>query len=546
MAASACATAGYAWLAGPLLSRFQDAGVSQRSLVDPGQSESPVNLSFGAIVLLLLFLGLLRTGFETARGHVSARLQQSVVFEIRGKILEHVLSLTPAALARWSHGALASRVQVEVHGLRAMLHFGLAQGVRSVLVATALAIVALKVDTTLAISGLLMLPVALLLVIAGARPARRLQSQLMDVETALVASTADAVDGALVLRAYGASAAEGARIGRLADRSRQQAVRTETWGTLAAPLVELAAALGVAGAIGFAWSTRGGLDLASTTTVLVALLLMYRPLFGLAQSVFGWSAGLACLDRIDELLRLPVIPEPTSGARGTAIPISRISVDAVTFAYGSHAVLSGANWIAHAGELVVVTGESGAGKSTLLALLSGVLEPDRGEVRRDGRPIAASERIATTSWMSQTPQLFRGTLAANLTLGDPRPDRARMLDAARRAGVDAFVHERPHGYEALVEDRGENLSVGQRQRIAFARALYKTASVLLLDEPTSALDRKNIARVLDACRASANEGKLVIVATHEPNFIEQADRVVEVVEGDLRRCEERDARPLLH
>ena len=148
--------------------------------------------------------------------------------------------------------------------------------------------------------------------------------------------------------------------------------------------------------------------------------------------------------------------------------------------------------------------------------------------------------------MSQTPQLFHDTVVKNITLGDPRPDRNRMLAVAAEAGVDSFIPDRPHGYEAVLEERGQDLSVGQRQRVTFARALYKATPVLLLDEPTSALDDPHAARVLQVCRARADAGQLVVVATHRRDFRRLADRVVEVREGEIRECEEREERSLLH
>lgn len=544
MAASAAATAGYAWLAGPLLTRLEAVSVSQNSLGDAAQTQSTTSLTLEAIVLWLIALGLGRALFETLRAHFAARLQLAVVREMRGKILEHVLFLSPVTLRRWTRGELASRIQVEVHGLRALLHLGLAQGVRSLLVATALAIVALKVDTGLAIPGLMLLPVAVLLVVAAARPARRFQAHLMTAETAVVSATTEAVDGALVLRAYGASRNQVARIDRRAAHAVRRGIAAETWGTVAAPLVELVAAIGIAFAVGVAWASRGGVDLESTGTVLAALVLMFRPLHGLAQSVFGWSSGLACLDRLDELLRLPSGPRPPEPR--TRRDCRSVSIRGATFSYGLEPVLDRARGVFSRGELVVVTGPSGSGKSTFLALLGGLLQPDHGDIALDGDPATAPARLATAAWMSQTPQLFHDSIVSNITLGDAVPDRRRMLAAAVEAGVDEFVNDRPHGYEAVIRENGEDLSLGQRQRIALARAFYRKASMLLLDEPTSALDDTHAERIVRACRARADAGQLVFVATHRSDFLRQADRVVEVRSGGIYEWAQSDQRPFLH
>ncbi|MGB5267621.1 MAG: ABC transporter transmembrane domain-containing protein, partial [Polyangiales bacterium] len=201
MAVSATATAGYAWLVGPLVRSLEGnsgAGGAFGTLPIP-------SLSVPQIVGLLVGLGLLRAFSETVRTHLASKLQLGVIREFRGNLLAHVLALEPSKLLTWPRGELSSRIQVEVHGVRIFLHLGVGQGIRSVLMATALASVALRVDTALAIPGLLVLPFAVLLILLAARPARKLQRELFAAESAVVASTAEAIDGAAVLRAYGAT-----------------------------------------------------------------------------------------------------------------------------------------------------------------------------------------------------------------------------------------------------------------------------------------------------------------------------------------------------
>jgi ABC-type multidrug transport system fused ATPase/permease subunit len=208
MSVSAAATAGYAWLVGPLLRSLEGDLASQA----PPSALAFPTLSVTEIVWLLVLLGLVRALSETVRANLSAKLQLRIVPEFRGKVLGHVLRLEPSTLLRWPRGELASRIQVEVHGVRTLLHLGVAQGIRSILVATALATVALRVDTALAIPGLLVVPLAVAAIVFAARPARRLQRELF---------------------------------------------AAETWSVAAGPLVELAGAVGIAVVFALAWSTRG-------------------------------------------------------------------------------------------------------------------------------------------------------------------------------------------------------------------------------------------------------------------------------------------------
>jgi subfamily B ATP-binding cassette protein MsbA len=537
---SASATAGYAWVVGPLLHALEgNSGLEG----PPGELPGP-GLSVSAIVWLLVVLGLLRAVSETVRAGLSARLQLGIVREFRGKVLAHVLCLEPSSLLRWPRGELASRIQVEVHGVRTLLHLGVAQGIRSIVVATALASVALGVDTALATPGLLVLPLAVAAIVVAARPARRLQRELFAAETSVVSDTAEAIDGAAVLRAFGAVRSMKAKIDLRAGRSAGRAVAAETWSTAAGPLVELAGALGIAVVFALAWSTRGPVDLAATGTVLVALVLMYRPLHGLAQSVFGWWSGLASLDRLDELLRLPA--EPLETASLPMYPVESLRVEQLCFDYDGRQVLTNVTTTLRCGELVVVTGPSGAGKSTLLGLLAGVLPPVSGQVAIDDEPATRGALIGATAWMPQDTMLFRDTILRNVAIGTDEPNRARVIEACRRVDVHDLIAERPGGYDAVLQEGGTDLSTGQRQRITFARALYRGAPVMLLDEPSSALDDVQERNVIRVCREHVDLGGLVIVATHRQDFLSVADRVLELRDGTVIEWERRGSEALLH
>ncbi len=540
MAVSALATAGYAWLVGPLVRSWEGNSATASDL---GTLPIP-SLAVTQIVWLLVGLGVLRALSETVRTHLASRLQLGIIREFRGKLLRHALALEPSTLLAWPRGELSSRIQVEVHGVRILLHLGVGQGIRSILVATALASVALRVDTALATPGLFVLPLAVLLVLVAARPARKLQRELFAAESAVVAQTAEAIDGAAVLRAYGAAASTWENVDRAATHSEQRGIAAETWSAAAGPMVELAAALGIALVFAFAWSSRSTLDVASAGTVLVALLLMYRPLHGFAQAVFGWWSGLASLDRLDELFRLRA--EPAEPAAVRAEPVVSLGIDGLSFDYDGRPVLLGASASFFGGELVAIAGESGVGKSTLLGILAGVLPPSPGCIAIDGLHASRDSLIAATAWMPQNPALFRDTILRNVALGESRPDRVRVLEACRSVDAHDFISARRQGYDGVLHEGGTDLSTGQRQRICLARALYTGAPVLLLDEPSSALDDEHERNVIRVCREHANRGGLVIVATHREDFLRHADRVLELRDGTVIEWERRTADSLLH
>ena len=342
--------------------------------------------------------------------------------------------------------------------------------------ATAVASVALRVDTALAIPGLLALPPPVLLILAAARPTRRRQRDLFAAESSVVARTAKAIDGAGVLRVYGTLGPVCQSVDEGMMRSEQGAVAAETSSAAAGPMVELAGALGIPLVFAFAWSSRGTVDLASTATVLAAaLLLMYRPLHGLAQTVFGFGSGLASADRPDELLRLPT-EQAGSGPPRTK-PFASLRLDGLDFDYDGRPVLVSASAWFRAGELVAITGESGAGKSSLIGVLAGLLPAPVGSISIDVVAASRDSLIAATAWMPQNPALFHDSILNNVALGAPHPRRDEAIEVCRRVGARDFIASLPQGYDAVLHEGGSDLSTGQRQRITLARALEARPSL---------------------------------------------------------------------
>ena len=187
------------------------------------------------------------------------------------------------------------------------------------------------------------------------------------------------------------------------------------------------------------------------------------------------------------------------------------------------------------GETVALVGPSGGGKSTIAALLLRLAEPTAGRITVGGVDLAACDPAAwraEIAWVPQRPTLFRGTVADNIRLGESRAGREQVRAAAALAGAHAFVSELPNGYETVVGDGGRPLSVGERRRIALARAFVRDAPLVVLDEPTADLDPVSAEIVRDAVE-TLRAGRTVLLVAHSPDLTAQADRVVRLEAGRL-------------
>ena len=264
-----------------------------------------------------------------------------------------------------------------------------------------------------------------------------------------------------------------------------------------------------------------------------AMTLTFQPIRRLGEISGQWQIAAASLERIFRLLDTDTAePRPALGAPPPK-GVPGIELHDVHFAYPGVPVLNGLTFTAEAGRMTAIVGPSGAGKSTVFHLLTGLAEPDAGEIRiggQDVRALTLSDQRSLFATVSQDTALFDETLQDNILMGraEIAPDRLRSVISA--AHLDEVVAAMPDGLATPAGPRGSALSGGQRQRVAIARALVADAPVLLLDEATSALDAKSEAAVAEALSSLA-KGRTTLVIAHRLSTVREAHRIIVMDRG---------------
>ena len=215
-----------------------------------------------------------------------------------------------------------------------------------------------------------------------------------------------------------------------------------------------------------------------------------------------------------------------------------IDIEDLAFSYPTRkefASLNGTSLRIAAGEEVAIVGASGCGKSTIAKLIARLYEPDRGQIRLDGRPLESLD----TEWLREhitlvppEPVMFSGTVSANIRFGRPEASQEEVEEAAKLAYADEFIRELDNGYETLVGESGRLFSSGQRQRIALARAILRAPQVLILDESTAGLDTQTESSVKESLRKLPNHPTLILIS-HRLSTIADAERVIVFNEGQI-------------
>jgi len=394
-------------------------------------------------------------------------------------------------------------------------------------------------DLWLALIGLTVFPLLVTMNVVYQRrvegPAELAQRRLGHVS----AVAHESFDGALVVKALGAEELESRRFGTAAEELRAAKIRVASLRAAFEALLDALPSLGMLLLLPVgAWRVDQG---AITTGTIVAFIALFQvlvfPLRLIGYVLSELPRAVVGHDRVQRILDQPADPRmsrtPAVAGSPPALPGARLDVDGLSFAHEPGLpVLDGVTFGIEPGRTVAVVGATGSGKSTLLLLVAGLLVPDRGHIRLDGRDLAdlsVAELRGEVATAFQEAFLFADSVAENVLLGWP----AEHLDGALGlAGADAFVGALPAGADTVVGERGATLSGGQRQRVALARALVRRPRLLLLDDATSAVDPTTEARILQALSSELG-GVTTLVVASRPATIALADEVLFLEAGRL-------------
>ena len=518
------------------------AGLALPALVRNGIDHGVEAKAFGAIVLVsLIGLAIVLADWLVNRAEtmVVGRNGERLLYTLRVKLFAQLQRLGLDFYEREMSGRILTRMTTDVDALSTFLQTGLVTMVSSVLTFFGVLAALLIINLRLGLAVLCIFPVLIVATLVFRSKSTRAYNESRERVAAVNANFAENVAGLRVTQAFRREQANQDRFGALSHAFLVSRLRAQRYIAIYFPFVQTLST--AAGAIVLVLATGQMHSGALTTGTLIAYLLyidmVFSPVQQLSQVFDGYQQAMVGLHRITDLLRLRTSTPPPGRPVDAGRLHGRIELRDMDFSYGGSEAnaLSGINLTVEPGETVALVGQTGAGKSTLVKLIARFYDATGGQVLVDGTDVRDYDLASYRHQLGIVPQesyLFAGTVRDSIAYARPDASDAEVEAAARATGAHDMIIRLADGYAHEVAERGRNLSAGQRQLIALARAQLADPAILLLDEATAALDLAAEAAVNHAI-SELTATRTTIVVAHRLTTAARADRIMVLDSGRI-------------
>jgi ATP-binding cassette subfamily B protein len=492
--------------------------------------------NLGLLVAAFVTAGLLGIVFSYTQTYFTGWTGERMLADLRNHLFRHLQRLSLGFFERNRAGVIISRLTNDVEALDQLVTDGVSSLVQSTLTLVGTAVILFLLDWRLALATLTVMPLMTIATAIFRKRSGRAYRAVRETLGAVTATLAEDIAGMRVLQAFTRERAAQQNFREVSETYRRSNQQTVVLNGLYFPFVDLLSSVAVAVVLGYGGYLvfENQISIGVLVAFLGYLTNFFDPVQQLSQLYNTFLAAVAALDKIMDVLD----EEPEVRDRDDALDLGRVAghveFDSVRFSYGrGPEVLHGIDLDVRAGTTVALVGHTGAGKSTIAKLIARFYDPTAGAIRIDGIDLRDIRQESLRRQLGIVPQegfLFAGTVAENISFSRPDATGEEIEAAARAVGADEVVARLEDGYDTQLGERGSRLSLGQRQLIAFARALLADPRILILDEATSSVDIGTERKIERALRRLLH-GRTAFVIAHRLSTIRDADLIVVLEHG---------------
>lgn len=494
----------------------------------------------GLLFIAILYLTVLGGSFlfKYAQIMLTQYIGQRVMLDLRQRIFAHLQSLHQQFFDQNPIGRLMTRVTSDVESLNQVFTQGIVMIFGDVLIILGIVVMMLSIHLPLALWTLSVVPLLIVFSFLFRKKVRQAYSQIRYYLAKINAYLQEHISGMSIVQLYNRQRVDFDKFRTINRQHTRAYIRTIFYYAIFFPTVELISAVALAIIL-----YRGAFYIRNelvTFGVLIAFIqyaqMFFRPISDLSEKYNILQSALAASERIFKLLDTePAIISPPNGYRTKTIR-KGIEFQGVYFSYGEEDVLRDIHLSIPIGQRVGLVGHTGAGKTSLTRLIGRFYEVRKGRILVDGVDIRQWDLADLRRHIAIVQQdvfLFSGNVLENIRLGDSRIPEEKVMEAARLVNAHSFIEKLPGGYRAEIRERGSNLSQGQKQLLALARAIVFDPDILILDEATANIDSESEHLIQEALKAVLKDRTAIVIA-HRLSTIQYLDQIVVLHRGKIR------------
>jgi ABC-type multidrug transport system fused ATPase/permease subunit len=503
--------------------------------IDDGIAEGDLE-ALTIVVVLFVVAGLANLLTSMAQTYFTGWTGERILADLRNKLFRHLQRLSLGYYERNRAGVVVSRLTNDVEALDQLVTDGVTSLFQNTLLLVGTAVILFVLDWRLALAALAVFPLMAIATSFFRSRSTRAYRAVRERLGLVTATLAEDIAGMRVVQSFTREQANQHQFRSVNSRYRESNQETVVLNGLYFPFVDFLSAVATATVLGFGgWlALEGDVTVGTLFAFLLYLSNFFDPVQQLSQLYNTFLSAVAALDKIMDVLDED--PTVVDRPRAEVLPPieGRVRLEGVRFGYGDGPeVLHGIDLDVAAGTTVALVGHTGAGKSTIAKLLARFYDPREGRITIDGHDLRDVTQESLRRQLGVVPQegfLFAGTVRENIGFGRPGATDEEIAAAARAVGAHDFVAALPDGYATDVAERGSRLSLGQRQLVAFARALLADPRILILDEATSSVDIGTERRIELGLRELL-AGRTAFIIAHRLSTIRNADLIVVLEHG---------------